>query len=657
MTSLSQTITSSSGNNDDTSPSASASASASGAITSTSTSTSPAIGIADMSQQSNHHNQGGGDSIINTIIGVMGNVLEWYDFALFGFFSDVIAEVFFPPVPEGSSDNTNNANLMKSFVIFGSAFLMRPIGGLIIGYIGDKHGRKDALTKSLFLMAIPTTLMGCLPTYKQVGVLSTILLCICRLIQGISVGGQLPASLVYTVEKRPKSQWGYYGSLPMVAANVGTLLGNICGATMRSVLTEQQLLTWGWRIPFFSGILIAFVSCYLNKYGTDVSDINIVINVVPQQGQVQDGQQQATQTQQATEDSRVHTKPHNPIKVAFRRENRLALLSTSITPMLWASGFYVSFVWIAIYMEELMDPPIQNAFWINSMSLLLGMTFVLPIAGHISDRIGSRVGMMTVSGLLLTGLGPVCLIVISKGNPITAFLSQLLLGLLLSFYGGPLCAWLVENFSPEVRMTSASIGYDIRYVVVVVHVKYIFFNIIIMLMQILNQSIIKTYTHTVSHSSFFVFFVFVHFFSYEIFAILNILLYYNILILYLYIILLYYYIIIYSHAIAGGFSPAIATALYTNFGINYSGLVYVVFGSVSVAGLYINYCFGQGDKESDTGTGTSLSSPSSLSLSPDNSNKSVVVEMQQTNTTTSSSSSSSSTTTKESDKTSFKNIV
>jgi MHS family proline/betaine transporter-like MFS transporter len=369
----------------------------------------------------------------------------------------VIAEVFFPPEPAGS-----DANLMKTFVIFGSAFLMRPIGGLIIGYIGDKHGRKEALTKSLFLMAIPTTLMGCLPTYEQVGVLSTILLCVCRLVQGISVGGQLPASLVYTVEKRPKSQWGYYGSLPMVAANVGTLLGNICGAMMRSILTEEQLVTWGWRIPFFSGILIAFVSCYLRKYGTDSgynsSEYNSGRDNTTQQGQAQ---QEAQQVQQE-EDPRVHTKPHNPIKVAFRRENRLALLSTSIVPMLWASGFYVSFVWIAIYMEELMDPPIKNAFWINSMSLLLGMTFVLPIAGHISDKIGSRIGMMTVSGLLLTGLGPVCLIAISKGNPVTAFFSQLLLGVLLSFYGGPLCAWLVENFSPEVRMTSASIGYDIR---------------------------------------------------------------------------------------------------------------------------------------------------------------------------------------------------
>jgi len=442
-------------------------------------------------------NPQGGDSVVNTIVGVMGNVLEWYDFALFGFFSDVIAKVFFPPTLDGDEQD---GNLVKSFVIFGSAFLMRPIGGLMIGYIGDKHGRKEALTRSLFLMAIPTTLMGCLPTYNQVGVLSTILLCCCRLVQGISVGGQLPASLVYTVEKRPKSQWGYYGSLPMVAANVGTLLGNLCGGLMRLVLTEEQLVSWGWRIPFFSGILIAFVACYLRKHGAD-------------------GAYHAESSDVSDEAIAAVTKsvqPHNPIRVAFRRGNRLALLSTSIVPMLWAAGFYVSFVWVAIFMEELMDPPVPGAFWINSLGLLFGMTWVLPVAGAISDRVG-RTLMMTISGLLLTGLGPICLILISKGNSGLAFFSQLLLGLLLSFYGGPLCAWLVENFSPEVRMTSASIGYDI------------------------------------------------------------------------------------SHAIAGGFSPAIATALYTKFGVNAAGMVYVVFGSISVTGLYFNYCCGGGDKEEDTG--------------------------------------------------------
>lgn len=271
------------------------------------------------------------------------------------------------------------------------------------------------------------------------------------------------------------------------AANVGTLLGNLSGALLRQVLTEEQLLAWGWRIPFFSGILIAAVAWYLRVYGTEVHTMAGVYD---------------------RQDSIIT----NPIKVALSRGNRLALLSTALTPMLWAAGFYVSFVWMAIYMEELLDPPIKGAFWINACSMLIGMTFMLPVAGAISDRTG-RVRMMTFSGVALTGLGPVLLIMISKGNSFVAFMCQLVLGVLLSFFGGPLCAWLVENFSPEVRLTSASLGYDI------------------------------------------------------------------------------------SHAVVGGFSPAIATVLFDKFGTYAPGLIYVVFGIVSVTGIYITYCFGGKGKE------------------------------------------------------------
>lgn len=149
-------------------------------------------------------------------------MLEWYDFALFGFFSDIIAQVFFPPSNSANDDDVvdfgseiDTSNLINSFAVYGGAFLMRPVGGLTIGYIGDKYGRKHALVLSLFLMAFPTFLMGCLPTFASVGYLSTISLLVCRLLQGMSVGGQLPASLIYTVEIRPKPHWGYYGALVM----------------------------------------------------------------------------------------------------------------------------------------------------------------------------------------------------------------------------------------------------------------------------------------------------------------------------------------------------------------------------------------------------------------------------------------------------------
>mmetsp|Transcript_30798 Transcript_30798/g.56997 ORF Transcript_30798/g.56997 Transcript_30798/m.56997 type:complete len:209 (-) Transcript_30798:1335-1961(-) len=157
-----------------------------------------------------------GDTV-QTIAAYFGNAAEWYDFAIYGFFSDTIAQVFFPPSSAG------HANLVMSYIVFGCAFFIRPLGGIITGHIGDKLGRKRAVVFSLCCMTFPTVAMGCLPTYEQVGGWSTALLVFCRMLQGFSVGGQLPSSLVYTLETKPKEHWGYYGSLARVSLRVQSL--------------------------------------------------------------------------------------------------------------------------------------------------------------------------------------------------------------------------------------------------------------------------------------------------------------------------------------------------------------------------------------------------------------------------------------------------
>mmetsp|Transcript_21327 Transcript_21327/g.30542 ORF Transcript_21327/g.30542 Transcript_21327/m.30542 type:complete len:467 (-) Transcript_21327:2243-3643(-) len=380
-----------------------------------------------------------------TLAGVCGNILEWYDFSLFGYFSDVVGEVFFAPSDKATVSSAGeyyDDNLLKSFAVYGGAFLMRPFGGIMIGYMADKYGRKYALVLSLFLMAIPTFIMGLLPTYEQVGSLSTVLLVLCRLLQGMSVGGQLPASLVYTVEMKDRKHWGYYGSLVMAAANVGTLLGNLVGAFLRTILTNEQLYSWGWRIPFLSGILIAFVAVFLKIYGEEHH---------PNEGEYD---------QEESQESLGQSK--HPLREALRKENRPALISATLTPMLWGAGFYVSFVWMAIFMQDLLDPAIPNAFWINALAMLFGVTIPLPFTGMLSDYCG-RMRTMVVGAVGVGVLGPFCLSVITQGQPVRAFFAQFLVGIMLAFYGGPISAWLVERFPVKVRATSLSLGYDIAH--------------------------------------------------------------------------------------------------------------------------------------------------------------------------------------------------
>lgn len=231
-------------------------------------------------------------------------------------------------------------------------------------------------------------------------------------------------------ETRPKEKWGLFGSFVMMAANIGTLLGNLVGALLRTLLTDEQLLDWGWRIPFWSGIIISFVAIYLRLHGDEHH---------PNEGQYQSEESDATEE---------HL-PKHPLREAIRKENLMALISATLTPMLWGAGFYVSFVWMAIYMSELIDKPMESAFWINCIALTIGIIIPVPFGGWLSDKCG-RVKIMVAGALGLGGLGPVLLYVISRGHPLSACLCQICLGWFLSLFGGPLGAWLGKLYTADV---------------------------------------------------------------------------------------------------------------------------------------------------------------------------------------------------------------
>lgn len=382
---------------------------------------------------------------LQTVAGVMGNVLEWYDFGLYGFFSDTIAEVFFPP------SNSGHRNLVLSYVVFGAAFVMRPLGGIVTGHIGDKTGRKRALVFSLFAMVVPTVAMGILPTYAQVGGWSTALLVMCRMLQGFSVGGQLPSSLVYTLETKPKDHWGYYGSVVNLVSSIGVILGNLVGAILRQLLTNDQLVQWGWRAAFISGILILPAAMYLRFYGKEHH---------PNEGEYDGSNQEESDEPQGVGIYGVTPSGRRPpLQEATQRENLPALFSSILVPMLYGGGYYVSVVWMAVFMETLIETPVNGAFWVNLSANCIGLTLISFFTGWLSDYVG-RVRMMAFGAISVAISGPFMVHVISLGNTVNAALAQNGLCFFLSFYCGPFCAWLVEKFPPKVRLTSAALGFN-----------------------------------------------------------------------------------------------------------------------------------------------------------------------------------------------------
>ena len=373
------------------------------------------------------------------------NVLEWYDFAVFGYFADEIGQVFFPPNQSG------NTATMESFAVFGGAFLMRPVGGLLLGYLGDVYGRKQALTASIFLMAFPTFAMGLLPSFARVGYWSTVSLITIRLLQGMSVGGQLMSSLVFTLENVPTAQWGLYGSFVWATANFGVLLGSLVGAAMRAVFSEEQIVTFGWRIPFLSGIIVSVAGFYL-RASENHDDVQNPPgnNAIPEED---------------ASESKMSSPKKNPLAVVFARENLRSLLAAAMVPMLWSSGFYLAFVWMAIYMTDLTDNPVPNAFFVNGTALLLSVCLLFPVAGWLSDKFGRRT-IMSIGGTSVALLSPMIIRIIGRGNPWEAFVAQTWLGISLSFWGSPMCAWLVESFEPAARLTSVAVGYNLAHALV-----------------------------------------------------------------------------------------------------------------------------------------------------------------------------------------------
>lgn len=391
---------------------------------------------------------------------VTGNILEWYDFAIFGYFSDIIGLNFFPPNQEG------DASLIEAFTVFGLAFLARPIGGAFIGKMGDIYGRKRALETSLFFMAFPTFALGCLPVYSMAGWLSTALLVFVRLIQGLSVGGQLTSALVFTLERTHASKWGFWGAAVYAASSVGVTFGSLMASVLRESLSEEQLQNWGWRLPFWVGGLGALPAIYL-RYNVQEY---IIEESGPEANPENDEDQHQNSFARLLEEEigmELEEDPNakQPIRDSLAKPNRRALIAVAFVTTVPTTAYYIIFVWFAIFMENLVDTPIPHAFAINTINTILGSIFFLLLAGWFTDQVKRYVTIMVVSGVILGSVFPISLELVgsdlTSNAGIIAFIIQLFLSILLVLWVGAMLPWMLLIFPPEIRLTSISLGYNV----------------------------------------------------------------------------------------------------------------------------------------------------------------------------------------------------
>jgi MHS family proline/betaine transporter-like MFS transporter len=349
---------------------------------------------------------------------MIGNVLEWYDFAIYGYFAAQIGRHFFP-------HEDAVAQLLSTFGIFAVGYLMRPVGGVIVGHIGDTLGRRAALTFSVAAMAIPTFLIGLLPGYETFGVLAPVGLTLLRVVQGLSVGGEYPGSMVFLVEHAPEGQRGLMGALGASGGTVGMLLGSAVGAAFSASMSTAALDAWGWRIPFLLGLVVGVAGYILRRYALET-----------------------TIEEKRTRAPIVETLHH------WRVVARFAGLSVYS-----AVTFYIGFVYLVSWLQTADGIPPSRSLEINSFSMLSSVPVLIAV-GWLSDRIGRKPLMLIAStGGLIGGLPLFWLL--NHQSDLVAQVGQLGLVLLTGVYYGSLPAVLVEAAPPSVRCTAVALGYNL----------------------------------------------------------------------------------------------------------------------------------------------------------------------------------------------------
>jgi len=358
----------------------------------------------------------------------IGNVIEWYDFGLYGLLAPILASLFFP-----SEDRI--AALLGTYGGFAVGFAMRPIGAVVLGRIGDRQGRQFVLVLSVALMGLSTAAIGLLPSYAAAGIFAPILLIVIRLFQGFSVGGEFVGSVTYLVETAPQNRRGLAGAVANIGATVGMLLAAGAGSVAESYSSRFHEL---WRVPFLSGGVLAFVGYMLRRH------------LPPEEAAKAESSQNPDKLSSRPVSTRLISRW--PALDAFRIMPR-----TMIVAMLFTCGYgvsnYLSMVFLPTFGREFANIPESSALRINSAGQALALVIV-PLAGWISDRWIRRRTMVAAAFALEAVMAWNLFRVVMNDGVSGLWLSQLFLAGLLAVVMGCAPAMLAAQFPRGYRVSA-----------------------------------------------------------------------------------------------------------------------------------------------------------------------------------------------------------
>ncbi len=356
----------------------------------------------------------------------IGNFVEWFDYASYGYLAPVIAVVFFP-------EGDRAVGLMLTFAVFAISFILRPIGAIVWGNLGDKRGRRWALSWSILLMSGATFLIGFLPGFVAIGVGAPLLLLALRMIQGFSASGEYAGASTFLAEYAPPGRRGIYTSIVPASTATGLLAGSLMIAMLHAVLSAPNMESWGWRIPFLLAGPLGIIGRYIRVHLEDS----------PVYRELVEGSAEAI--------------PKTPIRELFRSHLRTVLVSLGVAS-LNAVAFYVILSYLPTYLSVELGFPTEEAFLASSITLAVYVALIF-VQGDLSDHLGRRrmlivacVGFILLSVPLfsvLQGAGFVVVVAVEIGFTI-----------LLTMNDGTLPTFLAESFPTEVRYTGFALTFN-----------------------------------------------------------------------------------------------------------------------------------------------------------------------------------------------------
>ncbi|WP_432590550.1 MFS transporter [Streptomyces sp. HD1123-B1] len=358
------------------------------------------------------------------VAGSVGNLIEWYEFGVYGYFATVFAANFFTP-----SGGSEAEGLVKTYASFGLAFFFRPLGAALFGRVGDRIGRRPTLILVLLMMTGATTLIGLLPTYATVGAAAPWLLTLLRVVQGLSAGGEFGGAVSLMTEFAPPGRRGLYGAWQSFTVALGLLAGAGAAAVPTTVLDERALHDWGWRLPFLLTLPLGLAALWLRLRLEETPSFRAAPAVAPAEGK------------------------------ADRKEVARAVVLGAGRVMGWAAAGYTFLVVMPSYLQSTLDASFRQAL-VATVVANAGFALSILPAGLLSDRIGRRPVMLTGAALVAVLAFPLLdLVQDPHGSAVVRGAAVFVAGAAVGLMAGPGPAMLAEMFPTRVRCTGLGLAY------------------------------------------------------------------------------------------------------------------------------------------------------------------------------------------------------